>query len=146
MQVGSLRRAVWRNAGMALSFVALVAVSIGALATNVKVELSGDQEVPAVTTSAKGSGTLTFGSDKSIAGSIATTGIEGTAAHIHEAPPGKCGGVILPLVKGAEGRWIVPAGAKLTDAQEASLLAGNLYVNVHSAAHKDGEIRGQIKP
>ena len=40
----------------------------------------------------------------------------------------------------------VPAGSKLTDAQLASLKAGNLYVNVHSAEHKPGEIRAQLKP
>jgi len=146
MQVESLRGSVLRNVRMAMSFAALIAASMSALGTDVKIALSGDQEVPPVMTSAKGSGLLTFGSDQSIAGSVATTGIDGTAAHVHEAPPGKSGGVILPLVKGSDGRWIVPAGAKLTDAQEASLLAGNLYVNVHSAAHRNGEIRGQIKP
>jgi len=40
----------------------------------------------------------------------------------------------------------VPAGSKLTDAQYESYKAGNLYVNVHSAANKGGEIRAQIKP
>jgi hypothetical protein len=37
-------------------------------------------------------------------------------------------------------------GAKLSDAQLASFKAGNLYVNLHIAAHPDGEIRGQLKP
>jgi hypothetical protein len=42
--------------------------------------------------------------------------------------------------------WSVPAGAKLTQEQYASFKAGNLYVNVHSAEHKPGEIRAQLKP
>ena len=87
-----------------------------------------------------------FGADKSVSGSVTTTGVNGTAAHIHEGAPGKAGGVIIPLVKAGDGKWDVPVGAKLTDAQEAAYKAGNLYVNVHSEAHKDGEIRGQIKP
>ena len=37
--------------------------------------------------------------------------------------------------------WSVPAGSKLTEEQMASFKAGNLYVNVHSAEHKPGEIR-----
>jgi hypothetical protein len=40
----------------------------------------------------------------------------------------------------------VPEGAKLTDAQYESYKAGNLYYNIHSAAYKGGEVRGQIKP
>jgi hypothetical protein len=40
----------------------------------------------------------------------------------------------------------VPAGAKFTDAQYKAYKAGDLYYNVHSDAHKGGEIRGQLKP
>jgi hypothetical protein len=35
--------------------------------------------------------------------------------------------------------------AILTDAQAADLLAGRWYVNVHTAAHPEGEIRGQVQ-
>ncbi len=131
---------------LAIAFVCLAPLSLSALAADVKVTLTGDQEVPPVTSAARGSGTLSFGNDGAVSGKIMTTGITATSAHIHEAPAGKNGGVIIPLVKDGDGSWAVPAGAKLSPAQEASYKAGNLYVNVHSDAHKDGEIRGQIKP
>jgi hypothetical protein len=113
---------------------------------NVKVALSGDQEVPPATTSASGSGTIAIASDKSVSGSVTTTGVEGMAAHIHVGSPGKNGPVIIPLTKSGDNGWSVPAGAKLTDAQYDSFKAGDLYVNVHSAKYKGGEIRGQLKP
>ncbi|HTR58161.1 MAG TPA: CHRD domain-containing protein [Casimicrobiaceae bacterium] len=128
--------------------VALAVAASGiALAADVKVTLTGGQEVPPVKTEATGTGTISIGDDKAVSGSITTKGIKGSAAHIHEAPAGKNGGVIVPLAKGStDGTWDVPQGAKLSDAQLASFKAGNLYVNVHSAAHPDGEIRGQLKP
>ena len=110
------------------------------------VTLSGSQEVPPVTTAASGSSTITVGADKSVSGSVTTTGVNATAAHIHMAAMGQNGPVIIPLTKTADGVWSVPAGAKLTDAQYDAFKAGNLYVNVHTAAHKDGELRGQLNP
>ena len=117
-----------------------------ALAEDIKVKLTGNQEVPPVQTQASGSGTITVNADKSVSGSITTKGIKATAAHIHEAGVGKNGPVAIPLEKRSENEFDVPAGAKLTDAQYTALKAGNLYVNVHSDAHKDGEIRAQLKP
>jgi hypothetical protein len=124
----------------------LVAVAGTAGAKDVAVSLTGAQEVPAVTTEAKGTGKITIADDGSVSGSIKTTGIAGVAAHIHEAPAGKNGPPVITLEKKGENEWAVPAGAKLTDAQLASFKAGNLYVNVHSAEHKPGEIRTQLKP
>jgi CHRD domain-containing protein len=111
------------------------------------VKLSGSEEVPAVTTSASGSGTITVKDDKTVSGSVKTSGVAGTAAHIHMGPAGRNGPVIIPLTKSSDGNtWSVPAGAKLTDAQYEAYKAGGLYVNVHSAANKGGEVRGQLKP
>lgn len=124
----------------------LLGYSEMAVSADTKVTLSGSQEVPPVTTSASGSGAITVGADKSVSGSITTTGVAGTAAHIHEGPSGKNGPVIVPLTKTSDNVWSVAAGAKLTDAQNESYKAGNLYVNVHSAANKGGEIRDQLKP
>src|SRR5579864_2028241 len=117
-----------------------------ALATDVKVNLVGAEETPPITTSATGTGTITIGADKSVSGSVKTNGIDGTMAHIHVGAPGEAGPPIITLNKGADGVWSVPAGAKLTEEQYSSFKAGKLYVNVHSAEHKPGEIRGQLKP
>ena len=133
-------------AGVGVVTMLVVALAGVASAAEVKVMLSGSQEVPAVTTSASGSGTITVGDDMSISGSVTTTGIVGTAAHIHMAAAGQNGPVIIPLTKSGDNSWTVPAGAKLNDAQYAAFKAGNLYFNVHSDANKGGEIRGQIKP
>src|SRR5215208_8346859 len=111
-----------------------------------KVTLSGNQEVPPVKTSATGNATVTIKPDKSVSGTISTTGLDATAAHIHEGEAGKNGPVIVPFTKAADGTWSTAPGAKLTDAQYASYLAGNLYVNVHTPANKGGEIRAQLKP
>ncbi|MDB5812256.1 MAG: domain containing protein [Betaproteobacteria bacterium] len=111
-----------------------------------QVTLSGAQEVPPVTTAASGFGTITIGADKSVTGSVTTSGIAGVAAHIHEGAPGKNGPVIVPMNKTSDNSWSFAPGAKFTDAQFDAYKAGNTYVNVHSVANKGGEIRGQLKP
>lgn len=132
----------------ALSAAVVLGVSGGglAMAKDVKVTLSGAEETPPVTTTASGTGTIKVADDKTVSGSIKTTGIEGTVAHIHVGAPGQSGPPIITLEKTAHGVWSVPAGSKFTDDQYASFKAGNLYVNVHSAEHKPGEIRAQLKP
>lgn len=136
-------RKSYSNLGAALIAAVLAGSSGAALAS--QVTLSGDQEVPPVSTSAKGSGNITVGTDKTVTGSVNTSGISGTMAHIHEGAPGTSGPPIITLKKSGN-TWSVPPGSKLSDAQYQSYQAGNLYVNVHSNKHKDGEIRGQIKP
>jgi hypothetical protein len=110
-----------------------------------QVSLRGASEVPPVTTSASGSGTVTIKDDRSVSAKITVTGMTATAAHIHEAAAGSNGPVIVPFTKTSDNTFEAPAGAKLTDAQYASYKAGKLYVNVHSAANPGGEIRAQLK-
>jgi hypothetical protein len=131
---------------------------VGCAATNgsgqqsIKVTLTGDKEVPPVKTTGSGVGTFVVTADKSISGSVTTTGVDGTVAHIHDSIPGqtmcgaKNGPAFLPLTKGPDNTWSVPAGSKLTDAQYASYLAGNLYVNVHTPTNKGGEVCSPLTP
>jgi CHRD domain len=147
MNITTPNRQSWLPLGAALvfAFAAFGAYPSIAVAADVKVTLAGDQEAPPVKSAGTGTGTITVDADKSVHGSVTTKGIAGIAAHVHEAPAGKSGPVVIPLEKNGD-TYTVPANAKLTDAQFASFKAGNLYVNVHSAAHPDGEIRGQLKP
>jgi hypothetical protein len=132
--------------GSSLLLLCSLSLAGPSLAADVKLKLTGADEVPSVTTQASGTGTISVGDDKSVSGSVTTTGITGVAAHIHLAAPGKNGPPIITLTKSSDTVWTVPAGSKLTDEQYASFKAGDLYVNVHSAAPRGGEIRGQIKP
>ncbi|MBC7857917.1 MAG: CHRD domain-containing protein [Burkholderiaceae bacterium] len=108
--------------------------------------LSGAQEVPPNTSSATGRSTIWVAADKSVGGGVSIAGMVATAAHIHEAPAGANGPVVVPLTKVSDTEFAVSVGATLTDAQYASFMAGKLYVNVHSAAYPGGEIRAQLMP
>jgi hypothetical protein len=134
-----------RGSLVAAAGVLILGVGV-ARADHIKVTLTGDQEAPAVTTSAKGAGKIMIGKNKSVKGTVTTSGIEGTMAHIHVGAVGVSGPPIITLTKSSANVWTVPAGSKLTDEQYASYKAGELYVNVHSEAHTPGEIRGQLKP
>jgi CHRD domain-containing protein len=109
------------------------------------VKLTGANEVPPVDTSASGSGRVTIHEDHTVTAKIEAKGMMATAAHIHEGAPGVNGPVIVPLTKSGDDEFTSPPGAKLTDEQYEAYKAGNLYVNVHSAAHKGGEIRAQLE-
>lgn len=110
-----------------------------------QVALSGANEVPSVTTSASGSGTVTVGSDCSVKAMIMVTGMTATAAHIHQGAAGSNGPVIVPFTKSGDNHFMAPEGAKMNEAQCAAYKAGNTYVNVHSAKNPPGEVRAQLK-
>jgi hypothetical protein len=111
----------------------------------VNVSLSGAEEVPPISVPGSGTGSFTIGEDGSVSGSVTTTGVQGTVAHIHTGARGQNGPVIIPLTKNGD-TYTAPAGAKLNDAQMQAFKAGNLYVNVHTAVNKGGEVRAQLHP
>lgn len=112
--------------------------------------LSGAQEVPPVTTDASGTGAFTL-TEAGLIHHITLTGLDITAAHIHNAPIGVNGGILRNLSgdfenNHASGIWRVAETQPLSGNVMAELTAGNLYVNAHTAANPGGEIRGQLSP
>lgn len=126
--------------------LALILATSGGVALAAGEMLSGSQEVPPVETKATGQSSIKIGDDGSVSGSVETKGVDGTMAHIHTGAKGKNGPPIVTLEKGPDGKWMVPSGAKLSAEQRKMHDAGELYVNVHSAMHKGGEIRAQLNP
>jgi hypothetical protein len=137
-----------KNRSLSASTIAVIVLGLyacGVAATDAKVELEGSQEVPAVKTDATGTGEFKVSGDGMVSGSVTTNGIEGTAAHIHGGAKGVNGPPIITLTKKGD-TYSVPANTKLTEAQMESFENGELYVNVHSAAHPEGEVRDQLDP
>lgn len=110
--------------------------------------LDGSNEVPAVTTDATGSVTVTLeGNSIHVKGQFSGLSSEYIASHIHKAARGENGGPIQSLepTLGSDklsGSW--DATYQLDESQISALKADSLYINVHSAEHKPGEIRGQL--
>lgn len=111
----------------------------------VSVKLSGDEEVPPVSTQGKGSGSFRVAEDGTLTGSVKTENVAGTMAHIHTGAKGQNGPVTIPLTKEGD-TYTVPAGRKLTAEQMNAWKDGRMYVNVHTNQNKGGEVRGQITP
>jgi hypothetical protein len=110
--------------------------------------LTGDQENPAVTTSAAGTGSFTL-TESGLEFNLTVEGLTLTAAHFHNGATGINGGVVRGITSDftgntATGIWTSTDGEPLTPELIADLLAGNLYVNIHTAANGGGEIRGQV--
>ncbi|HQR58382.1 MAG TPA: CHRD domain-containing protein [Azonexus sp.] len=131
---------------VAAATLALSAFSISATADELLFKLSGDAEVPPVATTASGTGTITINPDMTVSGKVTTSGVAATMAHIHVGKAGANGAVVVTLAKSGDNVWLVPDGTRLSEAAYQSYKAGELYVNVHSAEHKAGEIRGQLNP
>jgi hypothetical protein len=106
--------------------------------------MNGSSEVPANGSTATGTATLTFNSQtKILSGTVTYTGLTVTAAHIHKGAVGVSGNVIFPFA-GSLASPISFTSVALTSEQEADLNAGLYYVNLHTVAYPDGEIRGQL--
>ena len=134
---------------------------------NFRAHLSGGEEVPPVDTRAQGQAVFQLSRDGSeLSYRLIVANIQNvTQAHIHMAPRGENGPVVAWLYPEGPPAELIPgrfngvlatgtitaddlvgplAGAGLEDLIEA-MLAGDLYVNVHTSQFPPGEIRGQIE-
>ncbi len=115
-------------------------------------ELDSAQEGGAFTEAGTGVGDFSYTDEDGLTYEIIVEDLTGpiTGAHIHNAPAGTNGGVVhaLTFTEESTGVWVASgtwdSSNGLTPALVDELKAGNLYVNVHTAAHASGEIRGQI--
>jgi hypothetical protein len=111
-----------------------------------KAHLTGAAETPPNDSPGMGEASVAYDTGtKLLIWSVDYHGLTGpaTMAHFHgPAPVGKAAGVVLVL---APPDSPIKGSAVLTDAQAAELKDGLLYINVHTAAHPGGEIRGQVE-
>jgi CHRD domain len=142
----------------------ILTVSVGfAAEKSFKAKLTGKDEVPSVKTKAKGDVTFKLSSDgKELSYKLNVKNIENpTAAHIHHGMKGKSGPPLANLFTGPkkEGKFngVLSEGTLMASDLSGDLMgksladlvqlikAGDIYVNVHTDANPDGEIRGQVK-
>ena len=152
---------------LAISLTVLLSVSmvdqIHAAKYPYKAQLSGQDEVPAVETSATGEAEFTLPANDTMKYRVNVTGISNaSAAHIHMGKAGENGDVIVDLLNAPESKdkdtaygmifrgnitdsiLTGPMKGKTLDDLAAAIESGDTYVNVHTSEHKDGEIRGQL--
>ena len=161
-----MRRALLKSVSVCLMVLASVTAVASAQSRNFRAHLSGGEEVPPAETRAQGQAVFQLSRDGlGLRYKLVVANIENvTMAHIHLAPPGVNGPVVLWLYPSApppvliEGRFSgVLAEGTVTAANLIGLLAGqdlsaliqeiedgNAYVNVHTSQYPGGEVRGQI--
>lgn len=139
--LGFVKRAV-----LAATLIAAGLTGAGAETLKFMAKLDAASETPP--TDSKGAGALEAEFDtatKQLTYTVTYSGLTGpaTMAHFHgPAPVGKSAGVLVPVAGVVESP--IKGSATLTDEQAKALMEGMVYFNIHTAANKPGEIRGQL--
>jgi hypothetical protein len=135
-----------RRALFAAAFALAGVAAANADEVSYTAKLDGPSETPP--TDSKGTGTVNAKFDtatKKLSWTVEYSGLSGPAiaAHFHgPAPVGKPAGILVPLTGSLESP--ISGSATLTAEQAKALTDGMMYFNVHTAAHKPGELRGQL--
>lgn len=111
--------------------------------------ISGTKEVPSNASEGTGTMIVRYNTETNFLELIGdyqgiASGI--TVSHIHRGAAGVNGGVAVTLINTGGNFGTVGAEATLSEADEALLLAGDMYVNIHSNTFPGGELRTQLEP
>ena len=154
-----LRGGVKHSLRLGMGAAGLLVACAAGQAAAAPVMLGGSNEVPPVTTQASGIADVSIVTFKcppatssaincyTVVGTVTTSGINPTAVHVHKGAAGQNGPVVVPLRARAgtnNAIWDVEAGTTVGQDVFEAWWNGQLYVNVHSAANPNGEIRGQV--
>lgn len=132
-----------------IASIVLAGVAVGACSTTAAPKMPSYTATLApgagITSSGKGAGTFTYDpATHMLTYNVTHEGLTGPAMAAHIHGPADPGANAPPVVPFASATSPISGTATLTDAQAADLAAGKWYVNVHTAANRGGEIRGQI--
>ena len=126
----------------------MAAAAAQAQTVNFMADLSSAQEVPKVASAGKGSAMVSLNTaTETLSWEVTYSGLSGKAlaGHIHgPAASGANAPVLVPFTGPLASP--IKGSAKVTPAQIKELESGQMYVNIHTAEHKAGEIRGQLTP
>jgi hypothetical protein len=131
-----------------LALTALLGASSAAVAETItyKAVLNAQSQPTSNDSKGTGSAEVTYDTaSKTLTWTVTFDGLTGpaTAAHFHgPAAPGQNAGVAVLI--GNNPTSPAKGTATLTDAQADDLAAGRWYINIHTAANRGGEIRGQV--
>ena len=151
---------------MSITLIVLTMNDVSAAKYPYKVELSGQNEVPPVQTSATGLAEFTTAENDTMKYRINATGVSEasgiTSAHIYSGAEGQTGQVLVDLWNTPESKdkdtaYGVIFRGNITESLLKGTLqgktlsdlmgimdSGDAYVNIHTSSHPDGEIRGQL--
>jgi hypothetical protein len=111
-----------------------------------KAELNGSHHIPPTDSKATGNADVSYDTvSRALSWTITYSGLTGdaTAAHFHGPADMKTSARVAVPING-DLKSPVRGSITITEAQAADLLAGRYYINFHTAAHRAGEIRGQV--
>lgn len=130
-----------------LAFTAALAITGAAQAETIHFSgaLSGASEVPANVETGTGALSATLDTEsRTFTYTVTYSGLTGPALMAHFHGPAQPGANAPPVIAVANLASPISGTSTLSDAQMADLQAGKWYFNVHTMAHKGGEIRGQL--